>query len=69
MKYFRAGFRFDAFKETARSIHHIEAETLVYPISCLWLLGDVGNRVKTISAHSQIILQCALKTAIWNPEK
>jgi hypothetical protein len=35
--------------------HNIEVGTLLYPISCLWLLGDVGNMVKTISAHSQII--------------
>jgi hypothetical protein len=57
MYYFRAGFRCDAFRNIACYTHHIEAGNILYPLHCLWLLGDVGNSVKTISAHSQIIPQ------------
>jgi hypothetical protein len=57
MYYFRAGFRCDAFKNIACYKHQIEAGNFLYPINCLWLLAGVGNRVKTISAHSQIIPQ------------
>jgi hypothetical protein len=57
MYYFRAGFRCDAFRNIAFYTHHIEAGNILYPMRCLWLLGDVGNSVKTISAHSQIIPQ------------
>jgi hypothetical protein len=57
MYYFRAGFRCDAFRNIAFDTHHIEAGNLLYPKHCLWLLGAVGNRVKTISAHSQIFPQ------------
>jgi hypothetical protein len=55
--YFRAGFRCDAFRNIACYTHHIEAGNILYPMNCYLLLGDVGNRVKTISAHSQIIPQ------------
>jgi hypothetical protein len=57
MQLFRARFRCDAFRNIAYYAHYIEAVNLLYPIHCLWLLGDVGNSVKTISAHSQIIPQ------------
>jgi hypothetical protein len=67
MYYFRAGFRCDVFRNIAYYTHHIEAGNLLYSIHCHLLLGDVGNSVKTISAHSQIIPQGALQTAVWNP--
>jgi hypothetical protein len=67
MYYFRAGFRCDSFKNIACYTHHIEAGNLLYPMHCHLLLGDFGNMVKTISAHSQIIPQRALQTAVWNP--
>jgi hypothetical protein len=57
MYYFRAGFRSDAFRNIACYSHHIEAGNVFYPMHCHLLLGDVGNMVKTISAHSQIIHQ------------
>jgi hypothetical protein len=67
MQLFRAGFRCDAFKYFACYANCIEAVNILYPIHCLWLLGDVGNSVKTISVHSQIIPQWALQTAVWHP--
>jgi hypothetical protein len=57
MKYVRARFRDDTFTVIACFTHHTEDETLIYPMSCVWLPADVGNRAKTISAHSQIIIQ------------
>jgi hypothetical protein len=64
--YFRARFRCDRFRSIAFYTHYIESGTLLYPISCRWLFGEVGNMVKTISAHSQIIPH-ALQTAVRDP--
>jgi hypothetical protein len=69
MYYFRARFRCDRFRFIAFDTYNIESDTLFYPISCLSLLDDVGNMVKTISVHSQIISHEALQTAVQNPVK
>jgi hypothetical protein len=67
MYYFRAGFRCDTFRNIPYNTNHNEAGNLLYPIHCHLLLGNVGNSVETISAHSQIIPQGALQTAVRIP--
>jgi hypothetical protein len=64
MCYFWARFRCDRSPRNMDfSVYHIDAVTLLYPISCRLLFCDVRNMVEAISAHSQIIPHRALQTA------
>jgi hypothetical protein len=42
---------------------------LLYPVSCVGLLHEIGNMVKTVLAYSQIFLHCGLYLAISHPVK